>query len=1142
MPSWTIPIILLALSRDGYSSSRVCIGPLNLCWRLGTCFPLNSSLAGISYNHCCSLEGVTDTVNCWWHPGYPPEGCCPRLFELTQTQCPSALLDRVAWLLNRDAVDAPPVWEVATDEAAVEILLKKHTAPQCALAFIAHRLFLYTKIPRWPKHFEILVDPDAASLDVFSLSSMVTAFDFIKQLPLTSLLSDPVFAPLWLRRALGHWRKLKCYVWQDAWRLHPATGSCDANETPLEKEYKRYLAFSVNRGTLPDVEVSESMLLGKEVGCELSRICAALALSMHGRVSKEALNDWWTKLRSPGIIMTTSWPLLPLMSMASELVISTANVTAADSPHLVIIECSSHSIVKPSKHYSTVSIAPRECISRLPSLVPDTGYVGVLSPQQWDYENEVSLPLLVNTMAKDGITVAGLPVIDPDGGWAWPCLKFRRDDLFHEMITVSPYSTGYRSHSNSHACVACDTTSLSRVYKAETLRAILRRCGKSRSLQDFALCQDLVSLVSEGPKVHTCHHYHPIREPPYFSNLRHLPDWLSVFAGVTVFSAPDMSRPITACGVEHRGSFGPCEVFEFRAWLSSWFNRGDVFLHCASPFLPLPLHRYNVRQCPQVMNRALWLKITVCSQETSASTPTHGWESVNVIISNCSSMQLSAAFRLRRVHTGLLFGDTVQVWVQPSPAQPSFPKLDVEGPLAIRWNTPLQEMLALVSNSQREGEQFVALVWNHTSNHALSLLSSYATDDCSVAGGLIQYRDSLFWPARRVRYEWWKLELRSALPDRHTCQRAGSTSATRVYRTVTLLRILEHILNPEDSLHNESTASLNGSAKVLLFDAVASRLGVGVCTCNAVILYEEDWAQQLSTADFPGVQSIYIECVREDDTRDVCSPMKATNSSEVLAENYEFMEEYRSVTPLCNRLWLEDSFMRLVEWWVSAKGSRIAMARQGTLLATLYRSGGVGMIPWDYDLELNLVGLDRQFIGDPDSTGLCSAVAVAGVFGSVPMGACELLDDLTYGMETDRSVTSGSRVAIQLGPFTIAIISTPQLPTDLVAIRMFGSPFKLYFSLAHWDWWYHNIYRGSSAKLIGGGNVADHNPWELCNHQGIFGRSSCLPQCHHPNACDFPDLLPLTRASCGRWWEEQCRLHHHHRIANTSLISIATPS
>ncbi|KAF4711624.1 hypothetical protein FOZ63_024000 [Perkinsus olseni] len=1087
-----LPLLLIGFT----AASRVCGGPLSVCWRFGTCFYSNSSPAGISHDYCCSDEGLVDSTNCWGHPGYPPEACCPGRFELPQSTCPPELLDRIAWLLDRDASDAPPLWQVATDEAAVDIFLKKHTTWRCAIAFIAHRIFLYTKIPRWAKHFGILVDPDAVSHDVFSLSSMVVAFDFLRQLPLTILIGDSVFSRLWIERALGHWRKLKCYVWQDTWQLHPRTGSCDADEDSLEQKFKRRITFFLNRGALPPgLDDSRSMLSTAEpAGCELSKICAALILFLHGAITSEEVDYWWSQLRSPGFTLTTSWPLLPLLSMGSEAVLSTPRATADqhDKTPLVVVECNEFPVVTPSLHYNLSYISRPDCIPLLPQIIPDVGHVALLSPKHWHYENEASLPLMVASMIRSNLLVAGFPVVDPNGRWSWPCLKFHREDVFHQLVTVTPYATGYESYTADHSCVKCGTTSQSRVYEAQALRSILRICGGSVTLTEFALCQDLIAFAGGDFGIYTCHHFHPVRESPYFSRLDHLPEWLSATVGATVLflEASLPPRAITACAGEHRGSFGPCETHEFRAWISSWLADRDIVVQCASAFLPVPLHRYGIEPCPQVMNKSLWLNVNVCATETYSVDRDRRWPGVEFIGSSCSYAGL---YRLPLAHTRLLFGDGVRVWVNPSvgyfesSSGANLPGVSLE---VAEWSATLPDLLAVTKEAQAAGTRFIALLPNATSPATKDMLVRLTGAECAVAGGLTRYENSLLWPARRVRYAWWKVEVLDTRPDRRACQRADSTSTTRVYRTEALLRILGQILDSEDTLLGERAelfSPVATASKVLLLDAVASRMGVNVCTCKQILFDEPDWAQQLKGVPFPGVHSVFIEGIRVDDLRKTCT-VQPVDSDAVLTENYKYMEHYRSVTPLCNRLWLEDSFIRLVEWWTSGapEGSRVALARQGTLLSALFRSGDIGMIPWDYDLEVTLVGLDRDYMGDPTETGLCSTVVAAGVFAGVPLKTCELVEDLTFGMESDPATALRERVAVQLGPFTIAVIYTEMLPSDLVAVPMFGASTKIHFSLRQWDWWYHNIYRGSSSKLIGGGNVADHNPWELFVGTGAF--------------------------------------------------------
>ncbi|CAK8997013.1 unnamed protein product [Durusdinium trenchii] len=403
-----------------------------------------------------------------------------------------------------------------------------------------------------------------------------------------------------------------------------------------------------------------------------------------------------------------------------------------------------------------------------------------------------------------------------------------------------------------------------------------------------------------------------------------------------------------------------------------------------------------------------------------------------------------------------------------------------------------------------------------------------------LAAGLpIQGRDGLWqWPARQLRYRFYKLQYRRASFEtgdpEDNCWAGEASSGTRLYRPGALPALLQKTITTDVATMMVELDLLAKLGKIpprwstrpkrrhrhrQRESASVPRGQILTCAVGAVSR-EEDYAQSAQLPD-AFAQQFHLEAVSyvSRQTRLAEHGLGGEDVANGSAWSHaHILAEERLATSLLYRRRIEETFVKIVDWWRSLDPKRhFAAPKQGTLLTAMIRGGDVSMMPWDTDLEMSLY-----------STGTNPVL--------------RWCDDILNLQERRKCVLRKLEEELQLpmirGPdlffsqwlyeahLTFAKFRVTMdhvfdvnfesyVPVFPIRVSMFGT--ELRTSWPVWEHLFFEVFQGSLEKKVGtSGNIA-----LAVTHCTALEHNACIPPAEPPLDFDFEDYFAHSRDLTG---------------------------
>jgi len=210
--------------------------------------------------------------------------------------------------------------------------------------------------------------------------------------------------------------------------------------------------------------------------------------------------------------------------------------------------------------------------------------------------------------------------------------------------------------------------------------------------------------------------------------------------------------------------------------------------------------------------------------------------------------------------------------------------------------------------------------------------------------------------------------------------------------------------------------------------------------------------------------------------------------------------------PWCRQV-MESNMRGIATWWQAQGPGHFMTLRDGTLLH-LIRSGHLGILPWDKDVDVDLLSFGQSSaLGQcPDRVGRSRHDCIAqhvhqsiSAFSGEPSlnSSClrTFLDEWTF----DQGFSPTLR--LDVGSFDVTFAEDVDEREYNIEVLLFGD-LIVRVSWAHFEYQYFENFGKAGRKKLGSGTST------FSIRCTDFSNSTCLPDCHHmPDVCDFPSSV-----------------------------------
>mmetsp|Transcript_168098 Transcript_168098/g.534828 ORF Transcript_168098/g.534828 Transcript_168098/m.534828 type:complete len:964 (-) Transcript_168098:166-3057(-) len=370
------------------------------------------------------------------------------------------------------------------------------------------------------------------------------------------------------------------------------------------------------------------------------------------------------------------------------------------------------------------------------------------------------------------------------------------------------------------------------------------------------------------------------------------------------------------------------------------------------------------------------------------------------------------------------------------------------------------------------------------------------------------------WPVRRMRHAFWRLRY-EPYPTGHalalgSCAGGDATSATRVYRTSLLLRLLESI--------GEDPGDRSGANLFVELDLLAFRLGVPAYTCSEPPLEEHSSYLEhfVLTPRFAVTHSVEAFEPNFQPMDHIAHLDCRVGSRQVLCWTASKFTDPEAQELVQNGMASRFCYRRRLQRLGLGRDLHRVMPKQGTLLTTLVRGGEFGTMPWDLDLEFVLATIgtnpilsscNTRHVGEGwEDAAMCVAGHVRAGLNGTRVVVKEFLKPVSKLLFEKYGVLGKVRLEVD----GVLDLQFDEMHGPLLGMRKLHKAFLLGvqvdFSWHQWEYQLFQIYGGSLQKKVGtSGTVSKSEACPAGSQHSACLRTTCTPDREDGCNLELPD-------------------------------------